>query len=40
MEYHEYPGEGHGFRGAAAITASIQAELAFYLRVFGLTADT
>jgi dipeptidyl aminopeptidase/acylaminoacyl peptidase len=39
VEYHEYPGEGHGFRGADAITASIQAELAFYLRVFGLAAD-
>jgi len=40
VEYHEYPGEGHGFRGAAAVTASIEAELAFYLRVFGLTTQT
>jgi dipeptidyl aminopeptidase/acylaminoacyl peptidase len=37
VEYHEYEGEGHGFRGAAAITHSIGTELAFYLRVFGLT---
>jgi len=40
VEYHEYPGEGHGFRGATAVTASIEAELAFYLRVFGLTPQT
>ncbi len=40
VEYHEYPGEGHGFRGAAAVTASIEAELAFYLRVFGLSPQT
>lgn len=36
VEYHEYEGEGHGFRGAAAITHSIATELDFYLRVFGL----
>ena len=40
VEYHEYPGEGHGFRGAAAVTASIEAELAFYLRVFGRATQT
>ena len=36
VEYHEYEGEGHGFRGADAITHSIATELDFYLRVFGL----
>ena len=35
VEYHEFPGEGHGFRAAEAITRSIEAELAFYGRVFG-----
>jgi dipeptidyl aminopeptidase/acylaminoacyl peptidase len=39
VEYHEYEGEGHGFRSAAAITHSIATELDFYLRVFGLTGD-
>ena len=35
VEYHEYPGEGHGFRGSDAIIDSITAELAFYGKVFG-----
>jgi dipeptidyl aminopeptidase/acylaminoacyl peptidase len=35
VEYHEYPGEGHGFRGADAIIDSITSELAFYGKVFG-----
>jgi dipeptidyl aminopeptidase/acylaminoacyl peptidase len=37
VEYLEFPGEGHGFRGADALTRSIEAELAFYGRVFGFT---
>jgi dipeptidyl aminopeptidase/acylaminoacyl peptidase len=36
VEHREYPGEGHGFRGEAALLDSIRAEHAFYLRVFGL----
>lgn len=32
-----YQGEGHGFRGAAAVTDSIQSELSFYGKVFGFT---
>lgn len=32
-----YPGEQHGFRRAATITATIEAELAFYARVLGFT---
>ncbi|NNG36728.1 S9 family peptidase [Nakamurella aerolata] len=32
-----YQGEGHGFRGAEAVTDSIQSELSFYGRVFGFT---
>ncbi len=34
-EYHAYAGEGHGFRQAATIVASLTAELAFYQRVLG-----
>ena len=32
-EYHAYEGEGHGFRQAATIVASLTAELAFYQRI-------
>ena len=34
-EYHAYAGEGHGFRQAATIVASLTAELAFYQRILG-----
>ena len=35
VQYHAYPGEGHGFRQQATIAACLQAELAFYGQVFG-----
>lgn len=35
-EYHAYAGEAHGFRGAQTIIDSLEAELGFYLRVFGI----
>ena len=35
-EYHAYEGEGHGFRNAENIVASITAELEFYRRVLQL----
>jgi len=39
--YLLFPGEDHGFRGAAAIIRSFEAELSFYGQVFGFTpADT
>jgi dipeptidyl aminopeptidase/acylaminoacyl peptidase len=34
-EYHAYEGESHGFRKAETIVHSLEAELAFYGRVFG-----
>ncbi|TDQ52101.1 S9 family peptidase [Actinorugispora endophytica] len=30
----EFPGESHGFRGAAAVTTALETELAFYCKVF------
>ncbi len=36
VEYHEFPGEGHGFRQADTIRACLERELAFYL---GLMAN-
>ncbi|WP_293370866.1 S9 family peptidase [Nevskia sp.] len=35
VAYVPFPGEGHGFRAAAAIKRSLEAELYFYGRVFG-----
>lgn len=35
VEYHTFDGEGHGFRQAATIERCLEAELAFYGRVFG-----
>ena len=35
VEYHAFEGEGHGFRRAATIERCLEAELAFYGRVFG-----
>jgi dipeptidyl aminopeptidase/acylaminoacyl peptidase len=35
--YLAYPGEDHGFRQAANITGSFEAELSFYGQVFGFT---
>ena len=35
MRYLAFAGEGHGFRGAAAIRRSIEAELSFLGQVFG-----
>ena len=40
VELVVYPGEGHGFRAAAAIEDSLHRELAFYGRVFGFTPTT
>jgi dipeptidyl aminopeptidase/acylaminoacyl peptidase len=39
VEYHAFEGEGHGFRKAATIETCLQAELAFYARVFGFAAS-
>lgn len=36
----EFEGEGHGFAGEEARTRSLEAELAFYGKVFGFTPDT
>jgi len=36
VEYVELEGEGHGFRKADSIVRTLQAELAFYQRMFGL----
>jgi dipeptidyl aminopeptidase/acylaminoacyl peptidase len=36
VEYLELEGEGHGFRKADTIVRTLQAELAFYQRMFGL----
>jgi len=33
VEYHEFPGEGHGFRQAATIQKTLEAELNFYRKV-------
>jgi dipeptidyl aminopeptidase/acylaminoacyl peptidase len=35
VEYVTFPGEQHGFRAEASIVRSLEAELAFYGRVFG-----
>lgn len=37
-EYRTYEGEGHGFRNEATVVDALEAELAFYQRVLGLTA--
>lgn len=39
VEYHAFPGEMHGFRKAETIKFCLEAELAFYGRVFGFTPD-
>ncbi|MEI6083676.1 MAG: S9 family peptidase [Verrucomicrobiota bacterium] len=36
VEYLEFPGEGHGFRQAATVKQTLEAELAFYRRVFAI----
>ena len=38
VAYVELEGEGHGFRKAENIAHTLEAELYFYLRVFGLAA--
>jgi hypothetical protein len=35
--YLAFEGDGHGFRGATAIRASLEAELSFLGAVFGFT---
>ena len=37
VEYLEFPEEGHGFRRRETLQATLEAELAFYSRVFGFT---
>ncbi|NNF79481.1 MAG: S9 family peptidase [Rhizobiales bacterium] len=39
VAYFEFAGEGHGFRAAATIAQSLQAEYAFYARVLNLTPE-
>jgi dipeptidyl aminopeptidase/acylaminoacyl peptidase len=39
VEYLEFPGEQHGFRRAETIARALEAELAFYRRVFGLAGS-
>lgn len=34
VEYHEFPGEQHGFRQAETIVKALSSELAFYTRLF------
>ena len=38
VEYHLFEGEGHGFRRAENVRRAIEAEHAFFARVFGLAA--
>ena len=38
VAYMTLEGEGHGFRKAASIVATLEAELYFYQRIFGMTA--
>jgi dipeptidyl aminopeptidase/acylaminoacyl peptidase len=35
VEYIEFPGEAHGFRGAPARIRALEAELAFFGQVLG-----
>ena len=37
VAYLEFAGEGHGFRDASNIIRSIEAEYAFFCRVFSIT---
>ncbi len=37
--YLMFEGEGHGFRGSEAIERSLEAELFFYLAIFGIPGD-
>jgi dipeptidyl aminopeptidase/acylaminoacyl peptidase len=36
VAYLALEGEGHGFRKAESVVRTLEAELAFYLRVFGI----
>jgi hypothetical protein len=38
VAYITLEGEGHGFRKAESIVRTLEAELYFYLRVFGIPA--
>ena len=40
VAYMTLEGEGHGFRKADSIVRTLEAELYFYLRVFGMVADS
>ena len=37
VEYHAFEGEGHGFRRKESLQKAMEAELAFYAKVFGFT---
>ncbi len=37
VAYLEFPEEGHGFRAAANIIRALEAEYAFFCRIFGIT---
>jgi dipeptidyl aminopeptidase/acylaminoacyl peptidase len=39
VEYIAFEGEQHGFRKAETVVRCLEAELAFYARVFGFAAD-
>ncbi len=39
VEYHEFPGEGHGFRHAETIRTCLERELAFYLGLMRATPN-
>jgi dipeptidyl aminopeptidase/acylaminoacyl peptidase len=36
VEYIEFEGEGHGFRKAENLKQSLESEIGFYERVFGI----
>lgn len=40
VEYHAFPGEQHGFRQAETLVRSLEAELAFYGKVFGFAPES
>jgi dipeptidyl aminopeptidase/acylaminoacyl peptidase len=39
VEYHAFEGEGHGFRRKESLQTAMEAELAFYAKVFGFTPE-
>jgi hypothetical protein len=37
VKYIEFEGEGHGWRQASTIKTALEAELGWYMEVYGLT---